>query len=182
MSKENSLHTLSHLKAGIISGLITFAISYIILYRWQRDGFNTMEISLMAILTGIIIFFITIAVTIWHVNQYRKDCNIENIIPMKKVWSVLIIAVLSLLFLSLFDSILFYFIDKSIPQSYAEGLSNLVRSSGQETDSLNEFDEIPFMLQNSVVIIIAAIFGSLISILFIKKDGIIFGTTNDYIR
>lgn len=182
MSKKNSLHILSHLQAGIISGLITFIISYIILYQWQKDGFTTMEISLMAILTAIIIFFIVIAVTIWQVNQYRKDCTIESVVPIKKVWSVLIIAILSFLFLSLFDSILFYLIDKSIPQSYAEGLGDLMKSSGQSIESLNDFDEIPFMLQNGVIIIIAAVIGSMISILFIKKDGVIFGANDNYIR
>jgi hypothetical protein len=182
MNKKNNLLFSSHIQAALIIALTTFILSYVILYQWQKDGFSIMEISVMALLTAIIIFFIIIAVNIWHVNNYRKKSIVKGINPIKKVWSVIIIAIASFTLLSLFDSLLFYFVDKSIPQSYAEGLGDLLKSSGQSTESLNEFNEMPFMLQNGIVIFIAAIIGSLISLIFIKKDGQLLGTDSNYIR
>ncbi len=182
MNKKNNLIFSSHIQASIIIALTTFILTYITLYQWQKDGFSIMEISIMSILTAIFVFFIIIAINIWQVNIYRKKSLEESISPIKKIWSVIIITILSFALLSLFDSLLFYFIDKSIPKSYAEGLEDLLKSSGQPTESLSEFSEMPFMLQNGIVIFIAALIGSMISLIFIKKDGQLLGTDSNYIR
>lgn len=160
---------------SFVTGLTVFILSIATVILWKRDGFDLLETSLMSMLSGIYFLVITIIANIISLNKYIRSSIKNNMAPIKRFFQVLIVLGVSFLIFLIFDTV-FFLIDNSISKDYANALVELAEKSGSslDTNTLENFAKLPFALQNGIVTFILAFIGSMISLLFVKKDGILF--------
>ncbi len=180
--KTNKTNMLFIIETAILIALITFILTYTTSYIWLRDGFDLMEVSFLSILGAAFFFCSFLIICVWKVNSFTSFCLKQNIKPFNKYIQVFLLLLSSLLFYVILDVLMFYFIDKSIPQAFANALSELAGNTGKKLEGMEDFREMPFSLQNIVVNFIALVIAGLISLPFIKKNGELFKTTtaSDY--
>ncbi|MFM7430666.1 MAG: hypothetical protein ACKO1F_12290 [Flammeovirgaceae bacterium] len=109
-----------------------------------------MEISLMAVFPGFIIFIVGLLILCWLETKYLKDCEQSEKKPVKVMYQILYSS-FSLLFFSLIlDSIYHFAIDDSIGKEFAEGLGQIMERNGKNFDEKDfaEFKRMPYLLQN----------------------------------
>lgn len=178
-TKNNNLPFI--IETAVIISLITFFLTYTTSYIWLRDGFDLMEASFLSILTSAFFFGCFLVIGIWKLNSFKSFCLKNNIKPFNKYILVSLILLFSLFFYVLLDTFIFYFVDRSIPEAFADSLSKLAESSDKKLRGIEDFRAMPFSLQNIVVNFIALFLAGLISLPFIKKDGKLFKTlASDY--
>ncbi len=173
MKNINTLFFSQHAAGAVIIALATLILSYLCAYSWHTNGFTIMEVSLLAVLPSLITFFIFFISSIIFINKYRRDEISDGNTPINKWISVLFLLILSTLILFGMDWLFFLFIDSSIPNDFAGGLKEVAYSGGQSVDDLENFHKLPFTIQNSFTIVGCALISGLLSIIFIKKDGIV---------
>lgn len=160
---------------GLTAGIIVFLLSVITVLYWRRDGIDLLEVSFMSILSGLYFFIVIIVSNIIGLNRYIRLMLEDGHIPFKKITQIFIVLLSSFVVYAAFDSI-YFLVDKSISADYAEALMNLANRSGDSLNkrTLEDFARLPFALQNGIVTFTFAVVGSLISLAFIKKDGVLF--------
>jgi hypothetical protein len=160
---------------GLTVGIIVFLLSVITVLYWQRDGIDLIEVSFMSIISGLYFFLVIIIANIIGLNKYIRTMIGDGRTPFKRIIQIFIILLTSFMVYAAFDSV-YFLIDKSISAEYAEALLNLANKSGDSLNkrTLEDFAKLPFALQNGIVTFIFAGISSVISLAFIKKDGVLF--------
>lgn len=171
MKINTGYHISKHLEVALLISLSALFLTYLTLYYWKRNGFDDLEIGLIALLSSIYLLFTSIILNIWLQNKYRSTCILNHHKPFKKIYSFLIIICMTAVIVFLLDAIFYYFIDKSVPIAYAEKLEELMIRSHQSEEVIKAFYDFPLMIQNSVVVIGAILLSGIISLPFIRKDG-----------
>lgn len=166
------------IELGMLIGVITFTLTLLTTTLWQNDGISMGEGIMLPFIGGLYLFLSIIIINIVGINKVRKVAIKNNEQPIKKLYQVLIIVVITVFTYTLFDSIYFLF-DNSLSRDYAKSLEALLQSTGEKTDDIKDFDKLPFSVQNIFSSIFSAILTGLISLPFIKKDGEIFKSKND---
>ena len=158
-----------HSIPALLTAVTSLILAYSVAYFWKRDGFDTIEISLLAVITSFILFFVSIGYNIFFINKYRAEsvCNSER--PIKKIYSILIIFAITLLIAFCLDFIFFFFIDDSLPKQYAFGLELVIKNAGASSKGIEQFYKFPFFVQNFGANFIGLLLGSLLSLIFIKN-------------
>ncbi|MGB4776451.1 MAG: hypothetical protein WBP45_14840 [Daejeonella sp.] len=128
-----------------------------------------MEASFLSILTSAFFFWCFLVIGIWKLNSFKSLCLKNNIKPFNKYILVSLILLFSLFFYILLDTLIFYFVDRSIPEAFADSLSKLAENSDKKLEGIEYFRTMPFSLQNIVVNFIALCLAGLISLPFIKR-------------
>ena len=152
------------LETGILIGVLTTLFCYIICSLWQGNGLSEIELILMSVLPGALIFITIIIVNYlilnpWLLKNYEKENKF-----LKRRYIILGIFVFSILFHVISDSII-YLVDDSISRDYVEFINSLGSSD------VKAIDVYPFSMINFIVTIILGLIGSVISIPFIRRNG-----------
>lgn len=177
-SKDNIIFAL---ETSLLISIIAFALTYLISYLWLRDGFDMLEVSFLSITSSIFFFFTFLFFCIWQINSFIKESIKSNKKYFNKYFLLLLILILSLSIFTLIDTIIFYFVDDSIPVEFSNALEKLAKNSGKELEGMEDFKTMSFSLQNSILNLISLFISSLICIPFIKKDGELFKSKiNEY--
>jgi hypothetical protein len=160
---------------GLTAGTIVFLLSIVTVLFWHRDGIDLLEVSFMSILSGLYFFIVIIVSNIIGLNKYVRDMINDGRAPLNKFAQVFIVLLTSFMAYAVLDSV-YFLADNSISADYAEALMNLASRSGDSLNkrTLDDFARLPFALQNGIVTFIFASIGSVISLAFIKKDGVLF--------
>ena len=158
---------------SLVIGFLVFIISYTTIFLWHINGFDTMELSLMSIISGIYFFIIVIVSNIFYLNKGIKNCNLNSIKYMKRIYQVLLTLIISYLTYLILDYV-FFLIDDSMSRDFAIGLKNFAESNNKNLDGIDEFVNLSFGIQNSIVTFVFGLLGSLISLIFITKSGDLF--------
>ena len=166
------------IELGILIGVITFILTFLTTTLWQNDGISMGETILLPLIGGFYLFLSIIIFNIIGINKVRKLIIKNGGQPMKRIYEVLIVILISIMIYTLLDSICFIF-DDSLSNDYASSLEALLKSTGEKTDDIKDFEKLPFSIQNIFSSIFSAIISGLISLPFIKKDGEIFKSKND---
>lgn len=114
--------------------------------------------------TGIIISSVV------GINSKNKNLTNNNIKPISKIYSVLIVFGFSLITFVIVDCFSFI-IDDSISKDYAQTLLNMAAENEESLEGAELFASLPFSIQNFLSTFILGFIGSLISLLFIRKNG-----------
>ena len=177
-NKENIVFTF---ETSLLISVIAFAITYLISYFWLRDGFDMLEVSFLSITSSVIFFFTFLIVCILQINLFIRESLKTNKKKFSKYFLLLLIFIFSLSFFTFLDTLIFYFVDDSIPIEFSKALEKLAQNSGQNLEGMDDFKNMSFSLQNSILNLISLLISSLICIPFIKKDGALFkSNVNDY--
>ncbi|MEM0542914.1 DUF4199 family protein [Flavobacterium sp. j3] len=163
---------------GMLIGVITFLLTLLTTTLLQNNGISMGEVIMLPLIGGFYLFLTIIIVNIIGINKVRKLDIKKTEQPLKKLYQVLIVILISILIYTILDSIYFLF-DNSLSKDYASSLEDLLQSSGEKTDDIKDFEMLPFSVQNIFSSIFSAIIAGLISLPFIKKDGEIFKSKND---
>lgn len=166
------------IELGILIGVISFILTYLTTTIWQTKGISMGEAIMLPLVGG---FYLFLSITIGNIigiNKVRKLNKKNGGQQVKKIYEILIVIFISILIYTSFDSICFLF-DDSLSKDYANSLEELLKSSGESTDDIKDFDKLPFSIQNIFSTIFSAIISGLISLPFIKKDGEIFKNLNE---
>ena len=164
---------LATIELGILIGLFTFLLTLLTTTIWQNNGISMGELIMLPLIGGFYLFLTTIVINIIGINKIRRLEIKNNVLPIKKIYQVLIIIVVSILIYTILDSIYFLF-DSSLSKDYASSLDALLKSTGETTEEVKDFENIPFSIQNIFSSITSAIITGLISLPFIKSDGELF--------
>lgn len=157
------------IELGVLIGLITFTLTLLTTFFWQGNGFTMGETLMLPLIGGFYLFVTTIIVNIIGINRVRKLTQKNNILNIKKLYQVIIVLLISILAYTLLDSIYFIF-DNSLSIDYANSLEALLKSTGENTDDMKDFEKLPFSVQNIFSSLFSAILSGLISLPFIKSD------------
>ena len=158
------------IQLGVVAGLLVFLLVFINTLTWQTDGFSMIEGSLLSLIGAFYIFITLLVVEIWGINKYIRECIAEQNQFLKKWYSVGITLIVCFLTFVLLDSLLFL-IDDSVSKDYAATLQKFIKESGGNTAGIKQIASLPFALQNGIATFISGFLASLLSLIFIKKDG-----------
>lgn len=177
-NKENIIFTF---ETSLLVSIIAFTLTYLISYFWLRDGFDMLEVSFLSITSSVIFFFTFLIVCILHTNLFIRESLKNNKKYFNKYFLLFLVFIFSLSIFTLLDTLIFYLVDDSIPIEFSKALEKLAQNSGQKLEGMDEFKNMSFSIQNSILNLISLIISSLICIPFIKKDGELFRSNlNDY--
>ncbi len=166
------------IELGVLIGLFTFLLTLLTTTVWQNDGISMGELIMLPIIGGFYLFLSMIIVNIIGINKVRKIIVKNGEQPIKKLYQVLIVLFISIITYTLLDSI-YFLLDNSLSKDYASSLEALMVSTGEKTDDFEDFEKLPFSVQNVFSILFSSILAGIISLLFIKNNGEIFNTKKD---
>ncbi len=168
--KNAKIHFMYLIEVSLMVTIITFLLSYTIAYIFGADGFDIMEVALMSITPAVFAFIVSIIAVAVMINKYRQSMFKIDVTPVKRIPSVLIVFVSSVVLLLVLDSAFFFLIDKSIPHGFADTMLDSLPDNANFRHNYLKIREMPFMVQNGVFIAGATLIGCLISALFLKKE------------
>jgi len=136
--------------SALLVAILSILLSYYIINDWYEDGFDRLEISFMSLLPSLIFFVIILLSNIFLEVRYLKECQAENIIPIKMFFQIIYASFYVVLAALIFDSLYYYFIDSTIAKEFADGLKNMMEVDGKaiKSQDIEDFREMPFLLQN----------------------------------
>lgn len=166
---------------SLITGVLVFLVSLTTVLLWTKDGISLLEVAFMPIISGLYYFILIIVANIIGLNRYIRTTVRDGRTPIIRTLQVLFVLIVSFIIYVFLDSSYFMF-DNSISSDYAEALIELSeKNNGSvDIDSVSGFAQIPFSLQNGIITFVFAFIGSLISLIFIKKDGVLMRTAEYY--
>lgn len=177
-TKGNIIFTL---ETSLLISIIAFALTYMISYLWLRDGFDLLEVSFLSITSSVCFFFSFLIICIFQTNSFIRESLKNNKKWFSKYLLMFLILVFSLSIFTLLDTLIYYFIDDSIPVEFSKALEKIAKNSGKELEGMEEFKNMSFSLQNSVLNFISLFISSIICVPFIRKDGELFRSKiNEY--
>jgi hypothetical protein len=144
---------------SISLAIIFLVIVYAICYYMLRDGFSTMESSIIGLMTGILFLFISFISSSIFLYNYKKDCLINRQSILKGFYQFALILSLSVIFIIFIDYLYFELIDKSVPIALLNKIRDYLISSGQSEDVVDELAKLPLMTQNGIVVFIGGLVG-----------------------
>ena len=155
------------IEVGVISGLISFFVIFLITFLIQLGGINLLEFILLPFISGLILFIVIVICFSVFFKKYFIEKTEKGIVVNKfKLISIGLIFVLITYFA--FDYIFFLF-DDSLSIDYYNKLRDFIISENGNISDLNGFSGLPFGIQNVFTNIFFAIVGSLFSLVFIKN-------------
>jgi len=166
-------------RAGVICGFATFVLNFITISYWQRDGFDFLEIALMTIMAGLFLFISTLPTNISFLNKGIRDAIKADTPMIKRIYQVLLSLVIAMITFLILDAI-FFIIDDSISQDYANMLKEMAERNGDTLPGFDDFASLPFGIQNAIFTFTIGFLGSLVSLAFVKKDGELFKDENSW--
>ncbi len=165
--------------AGIICGFATFVLNFITISYWQRDGFDFLEIALMTIMAGLFLFISILPSNTYFLNKGIRNAIKADSFVIKRIYQVLLSLIIAMIVFLILDAI-FFIIDDSISQDYANMLKEMAERNGDTLPGFDDFASLPFGIQNAILTFIIGLLGSLVSLAFVKKDGELFKNENSW--
>jgi hypothetical protein len=144
---------------SISLAIIFLVVIYAICYYMLRDGFSTMESSMIGLMTGILFLFISFICSSVFLYNYKKDCLINRQSILKGFYQFVLISSLSIIFIIFIDYLYFELIDKSVPVALLNKIRDYLISSGQSEEVVDELGKLPLMLQNGIIVFIGGLIG-----------------------
>ncbi|RTY94831.1 hypothetical protein EKM05_05825 [Flavobacterium sp. GSP27] len=178
-NKSISTNAENILLAGILVGVFTSALTIITLLYWQRDGLDLLEISFMSILAGFFLFMCIIPINIIMLNKNIKEVLKNKEKSSKRIYQILLSFLIGFIIFLIIDYVYFLF-DSSIPAKFAESLRKMAEKNGDSVLGMDDFANLPFGVQNGILTFIFGLIGAFISLPFIKKDGILYKSENNW--
>ena len=159
--------------SGLVCGFSTFALNFMTVSYWKSDGFDFLEIAFITIIAGLYMFISILPSNIYFLNKGIKDAIESESMLINRTIQVLLSLVVAMLIFLLLDLLLFT-LDDSIPQTYANMLKEMAESNGDDLPGFEGFAKLPLGIQNAILTFTIGLIGALVSLIFIKKDGILF--------
>lgn len=155
------------IEVGVISGLISFFVIFLITFLIQLGGINLFEFILLPFISGLILFIVVvICFSVFFKEYYIKET--ENGIDVNKFKLISIGLIFVLITYFAFDFIFFLF-DDSLSIDYCNKLKDFIINENGDISDLEGFSGLPFGIQNVFTNTFFAIIGSLFSLVFIKN-------------
>lgn len=165
--------------SGATCGISTFALNLITILYWQRDGFDFLEIALMTIIAGVFLFISVLMSNIYFLNKGIRNAIKTDSSIIKRIYQVLLSLIIATIIFIILDAA-FFIIDDSISQDYASMLKEMAERNGDTLAGFDDFASLPSGIQNAISTFIIGFLGSLVSLIFVKKDGKLFKNENNW--
>ncbi len=150
---------LRFLSYSIFLAIGFLVVTYGICYNMISNGLSNFELTMFSLMIGLIFLVISFISSTVFLYKYKKDCINQRIIALKGFYQFGLILCFSLFSIIILDALYFEFIDKSVPKTFADSMSDILLKGGQSEEAVNGLAQLPLMLQNGIIVFIGAIIG-----------------------
>ncbi len=169
--KQTIKTLLEHLiPCAFLISLISLIISNGIIYFWKRDAFDMLELMFLPLLSSVIIFIVIAVVNSFLLPKYYNESNLKNSL-IANIFVLSIIHSFAIIGFSIFFDWVLFSVDHSVSIEYAETLEKMLNEQHSEmTNDIEEFAQLPFLIQNIFMFSFSVILTTILSVFSIRKQ------------
>ncbi|MDC0380315.1 hypothetical protein OAM52_01420 [Flavobacteriaceae bacterium] len=148
------------LDSGIVLGVITFFLYFLITFYWQLNGLSDFNLIMVSILSGLILLIVSPIFLFFNLRKFYYKLEKEN--KPKRRYFVGLIFIIAIASIIVLDVLVFLF-DNTLSTEYLNYLNSL--------DPHNAIENLlPMSLLNIILLFIFGLISYALSILIIRKN------------